>query len=419
MLTYRSYRTELDPTAAQQVLLAKHCGTARFAYNWGLARRNAEYRATGRVLTSVDLHRELNLLKRSELAWMYEVSKCAPHEALRDLDNAFRQFLRGRKSGKRVGSPRFKTKHSAARTFRLNGVIRVSHGWIQLPRLGRVRLKEHDYLPRDGAHPLAATVICRADRWYVALRVREERSEVTNTGGEVGIDLGLVNLVTTSEGVVYPNPRPRKCRQRKVRRLSRQLARREKGSRNRSKTRLRLARLHARIANARNDYLHKVTTELAKTKSVIVIEDLSVRALQRSHRLGASLVDAALGDFKAKIRYKADWYGTRLVIAPRFFPSSQQCSACGYLHRALAMADRVFRCPACGAEVDRDLNAARNLLSVAASAAETLNDCGAGSAGRDSSVELPAVKQEPETAPEPGKVIGVSKDSRRPRTLGS
>ncbi len=408
MLTYRSYRTELDPTAAQRILFAKHCGAARFAYNWGLARRNAEYLQNGRVLTSVDLHRELNRLKRSELPWMYEVSKCAPHEALRDLDNAFRQFLRGRRVGKRIGFPRFKTKHSTARTFRLNGVIRVGEAWIQLPRLGRLRLKERSYLPGDSTHVLSATVSGLAGRWYVALRILEERPDVLSVGGQVGIDLGLVNLVTTSEGVVYPNPRPRKCRERKVRRLSRQLARRKSGSRNRAKTRLRLARLHVRIANTRNDYLHKVTTELAKTKSVVVIEDLSVRALQRSHRLGGSLADAALGDFKTKLRYKAEWYGTKLVIAGRFFPSSQQCSACGYLHRALALADRMFRCPACEAELDRDLNAARNLLSVAASAAETLNACGAGSADRDSSVQLPVMKQEPEVAPEPGKVIGVS-----------
>ena len=411
MLTYRAYRTELDPTAAQLVLLAKHCDAAGFAYNWGLARRNAEHETSGRVLTSFDLHRELNQLKRSELSWMYEVSKCAPHEALRDLDNAFRQFFRGRKAGKRVGFPRFKSKHSAPRRFRLNGVIRVGESWIQLPRLGRLRLKEHRYLPRDGVQVLSASVSCRADRWYVAVRVREERLVVENVGGVVGIDLGLVNLVTTSDGVVYPNPRPRKRVERTLRRLSRQLARRANGSRNRDKARLRLARLHARVANTRDDNIHKVTTELAKTKSVVVIEDLSVRGMQRSHRLGGSLADAALGRFKETLRYKAEWYGMRLVLASRYFPSSQRCSACGYLHRELAMADRRFRCPACQVEMDRDWNAARNLLSVAASAAETPNACGAGSAGRDSSVELPAMNQEPETAPEPGKVIGVRQDS--------
>lgn len=408
MLIYRSYRTELDPTATQRLLLTKHCGAARFAYNWGLARRNAEYERTGRVLTSIDLHRELNQLKQSELAWMYEVSKCAPHEALRDLDNAFRLFFRGRKSGSPVGFPRFKRKHEGARSFRLNGVIRPGPSWIQLPRLGRIRLKEREYLPREGREVISATVSWRAGRWYVALRVREDRSETTNAGGHVGIDLGLVNLATSSDGVVYRNPRPRKKLERKVRRLSRQLARRQKGSSNRARTRFRLARLHARIADSRNDYLHKITTELAKTKSVIVIESLSVRALQRSHRLGGSLADAALGEFTTKLRYKASWYGVRLVAAPRYFPSSQLCSRCGYLHRTLAIADRLFRCPACAVEIDRDVNAARNLLSVAASAAETSNACGAGGSGRDHPVKLPAVKQEPDTAPELGKVIGVS-----------
>ncbi len=365
MLTYRSYRTELDPTVAQSVLLTKHCGAARFAY------------------------------------------KCAPHEALRDLDNAFRQFFRGRKAGKRVGFPRFKSRHTTVGSFRVNGVIRVGPKWVQLPRLGRLHLKERSYLPSDGAHVLSATVRSRAGRWYIALRIQEQRAEITNAGAVVGIDLGLVNLVTTSEGVVYPNPRPRRCLQSKVRRLSRELARRHSGSHNRVKTRIRLARLHARIANIRSDHVHKVTTALAKTKSVIVIEDLSVRALQRGHRLGASLADAALGEFRAKLEYKTQWYGARLIVASRYFPSSQRCSVCGYLHRDLAMGDRVFRCPNCDIEIDRDVNAARNLLSVAASAAETLNACGAGSAGRNSPVELPAMKQEPEAAPELGKVIGV------------
>ena len=142
MLTYRSYRTELDPTSHQRVLLARLCGAARFAYNWGLARRIEAYQSDRTVLTSIALHRELNALKRTDFPWLYEVSKCAPHEALRDLDQAFSLFFRGLKSGRRVGFPRFKRRKLGRATFRLNGVIRVFARQIQLPRLGKLRLKE-------------------------------------------------------------------------------------------------------------------------------------------------------------------------------------------------------------------------------------------------------------------------------------
>jgi putative transposase len=408
MLTYRAYRTELAPTCRQRVLLAQHCGAARFAYNWGLARRIQAYERDGTVLTSIDLHRELNQLKR--YPWLYAVSKCAPHEALRNLDHAFAFFFRGLKSGRRVGFPRFKKRKRGRASFRLNGVIRVVDRHIQLPRLGRLRLKEVGYLPTSGVHVLSATVIEEGSRWFVSLRVREEIDVPVNHGPVVGADFGLVTLVTTSDGEVFPNVRPRRRLERRVRRLARSLARKQRGSANRRKAARILARLHAKIANARRDHLHKVSTSLTKTKSVLIIEDLSVRAMQRSHRLGSSLQDAGFGDLRRLLEYKAEWYGSALQVASRFYPSSQRCSECGWINSALPMAARTFVCPSCGYCCDRDLNAALNLRSlVAASSAETQNACGAGGAGRVRSVELPTWNQEPDSCDlENGKVIGVS-----------
>jgi putative transposase len=408
MLSYRAYRTELDPTARQRELLARHCGAARFAYNWGLARRIAAYQTDRQVLTSVDLHRELNRLKRTEFPWLYELSKCAPHEALRDLDKAFVQFFRGLSSGRRAGFPRFKKRKNGRSSFRLNGVIRVFGRQIQLPRLGRLRLKEEGYLPVTGVQILSATVIEEGDRWFVSLRVRQEIVVPANEGTAVGLDFGLVNLVTTSEGDVFRNLRPQRHRLRRIRRLSRSIARKRKGSANRGKATRRLARLHLRIAKARRDHLHKISTQLTKTKSMVVIEDLSIRAMQRSHRLGSSLADAGLRELRTLLEYKAEWYGAKLLVAPRFYPSSQRCSLCGFVNSSLAMSARTFVCPSCGYTCDRDLNAARNLCLVAASSAETQNACGAGSSGRSHSVKLPASKQEPDDRNlENGKVIGV------------
>lgn len=410
MLTFRSYRTELDPTAFQRAALARHCGAARFAYNWGLARRIQAYESTGTVLTSIDLHRELNALKRTDFVWLYDVSKCAPHEALRDLDKAFSLFFRGQKNRRRVGFPRFKRRKQGRASFRLNGVIRVFPRHVQLPRLGRLRLKEEGYLPTSGAHLLSATVVEAGGRWFVSLRVREEIVVPANEGPGVGVDFGIVNLATTSDGEVFPNVRPRRRLERRIRRLSRSLARKRRGSANRRKAVRLLSRVHSRIANVRRDHLHKVSTSLAKTKSVVVVEDLAVRAMQRSHRLGSSLPDAALRELRSLLEYKVEWYGAALHVASRFYPSSQRCSECGYVNSVLPMSARTFVCPSCGQVSDRDLNAARNLYSiVAASSAETQNACGAGSADRTHSVKLPVVKQEPGDLLENGKVIGVLK----------
>lgn len=388
--------------------MLKHCGAARFAYNWGLARRIEEYQKSGRVLTSIDLHRELNLLKRSRFPWFYEVSKCAPHEALRDLDRAFGQYLKGRKNGKRVGFPRFKSRRGRKLSCRLNGVIRVSNKAIQLPRLGRLRLKEANYLPSGAVHVLSATIVGRAGRWYVSLRVVDEINIIPNGGPRVGVDVGLTHFATLLDGQAYEPIRPRRKLQRRIRRLSRALARRKKGGANREKTAIKLARLHCRIADIRKNYLHKITTQLTKTKSVIVIEDLSIRGLQRTHRLGMSLADAALREFRRQLDYKAAWYGAHVVVAPRFFPSSQLCSECGRLNRDIGMC-REFVCPECGYQGDRDLNAARNLLAVAASSAETQNACGATSSDWLLPVQLVVTKQEPDVEDlENGKVIGVT-----------
>jgi len=375
-----------------------------------LARRIQAYERDGTVLTSIDLHRELNQLKRTNFPWLYDVSKCAPHEALRNLDQAFSFFFRGLGSGRRVGFPTFKKRKQGRASFRLNGVIRVFQRHIQLPRLGRLRLKEEGYLPTSGVHLLSATVVEEGSRWFVSLRVREEIVVPTNVGPIVGADFGLVNLVTTSDGEVFPNVRPRRRQERRIRRLSRSLARKQKGSANRRKAARLLSRVHAKIANARKDHLHKVSSSLAKTKSVLVIEDLSVRAMQRSHRLGSSLPDAGLGELRSLLEYKAEWYGAVLHVASRFYPSSQRCSECGWINSRLPMSARTFVCPSCGYCRDRDVNAALNLKSlVAASSAETQNACGVGSAGRLRSVELPMWNQEPDSDDlENGKVIGVS-----------
>ena len=284
MKIFRAYKTELAPDDAQLAALYRHAGAARFAYNWGL-----EWKSNVRLFnllphpklktpTAVDLHRELNRLKKSKLSWMYEVSKCAPQEALRDLDAAFSNFF-----GHRAGLPNFKSRKRDAGSFTLTGAIIVRPGEVRLPRIGWVRLKERCYMPSK-AHINSITVSERAKRWYVAVNVAEERNEtITPLGPLVGVDRGLNSLAVVSDGTVLDNPRVLRRYEKKLKHLQRNLSRKQKGSSNRRRAREALARLNMRVASTRLEAIQKFTTMLAKTKPVIVVEDLDVKNMMGNH----------------------------------------------------------------------------------------------------------------------------------------
>jgi putative transposase len=409
MLVTRAYKAELDLNNEQVTACRQHAGAARWAYNWGLRRKQDAYKATGTSPTAIDLHRELNALKKREVPWLYATSKCAPQEALRNLDTAFAHYFRrctlkrqGQWRGK-VGYPRFKTKKQGLRTFRLTAVIVVFPDAIQLPRLGRARLKEWGYLPRSGVKMLSATVSEQARHWYVSIQVEQEQAVPENAGPVVGADLGVKALATLSDGTVIPNPKPLKRRLKKLKRFHRAVSRKRKGSQNRKQAARRLGRLYRKIAHQRANTLHQVTTMLAKTKSVIVIEDLNVSGMLKNHRLAQAIGDVGFYEFKRQLLYKAAWYGSRVMLADRWEPSSKTCSGCGWVNADLRLSDRTFRCRnprvACGLVLDRDLNAAINLSQLAGSSSDSQNACGEGSAGRgrEAVVKLPSLKQEPNT----------------------
>jgi len=347
------------------VALAKHVGAARFAYNWGLARCLEAIERREPIPCAAQLHKAWNIWKRENAPWWVEVSKCALQEALRDLERAFRNWRQGR-----AGKPRFKRKKGMGdNAARLTGAIRMFPRHVQLPRIGRVRTKERtdrllELLQAKRARILSATISREADRWFVSLTCEVERPDpvprVLRDDDVVGVDLGLMSFLVLSDGTRIEAPKPLDGKLRLLRRRSRRLSRKQKGSNNHRKASLCLARLHWRIRNIRRDFLHKVTTALAKTKSVIVVENLSVKALARG-RLSRSVADAGWGMFRRMLEYKSSWYGARLIIAPRDFPSTRSCSRCGALGPKLSLSRRVFRCLACGFEADRDFNAALNL----------------------------------------------------------
>jgi len=400
----RGYKTELDLTNKQKSACIEHAGAARFAYNWALDRKKEAHSNGEKAPSAYALHRKLNALKKTEFPWLYRVSKCAPQEALRNADRAYDTFFRKillKKKGKykgKTGFPTYKKRTRAIGSFRLTGTIRVTGKTIRLPRLGILRLKEKGYLPGN-THILSAAVSEQAGRFFVSLQTEETLPvpDTTKTGA-IGLDLGIKTLATLSDRTLFKNPRPLKSALGRLRRLQRSLSRKRKGSRNREKTKKKLAVLHFSIANIRKDAIHKLTSNVCKSHAFIAIEDLNVGGMLKNHHLAQAISDAGFGEIRRQLTYKALWYNTRLVVIDRFFPSSKTCSVCGYIYSALSLAERQWTCPACEVLHMRDENAARTIL-LAASSAERINACGAESADNPvtDGETMPRLKQEPNT----------------------
>ena len=397
MLVHKAYRYELDPNNSQRSSLLQHAGVARFTYNWGLEQRITRYKnnqGAARFTDAMKQHKYLTSLKKTQFPWMYECSKCAPHEALRDLNRAFSNFYRGKKTGIRVGFPKFK-KRGVRDSFRLYGTIRIEGRKIRLPRIGMIRIKEKRETYHEG-RILSVTVRRRADRWFASVTVEEEVPDPKPIGGPtVGVDLGVKTLATLSNGARFSNPRALGKRLKKLRRLSQSLSRKKKGSKNREKAKLQLAKMYLKTFNIRQDTLHKLTTYLVKNHGTIMIENLGVSGMMKNRRLARAIADVGMYEFRRQLEYKCKWYGSKLVGASRTYPSSKMCSSCGHRKKDLSLSEREYHCEVCGLLIDRDLNAAHNLVAV--SLPETQNACGEDvRLGKSIGLtEQTSVKQEP------------------------
>jgi len=369
LLIQRGYKTELNPNNKQITLLHKNAGCARFAYNWALNIKKQAFENKTKIPNAIELHRSLNELKKTDFPWMYESSKCSPQEALRNCDRAFDNFFQRCKQKTKIkGFPKFKSKKNGVGGFKLTGTIKVTSDHIQLPKLGKLKLKEKDYLPLN-AKILSACVSERAGRWFVSLQVEEEINQTNKSVSIVGVDLGIKTLAVCSNSKTFENPKALRSNLGKLQRKSRQLSKKQKGSKNRKKAAKRLAKVHFKIANIRKDAIHKITTYLTKTKSKIVIEDLNVSGMMKNRRLSRAIADLGLCELRRQLEYKGKWYGCEIVVADRFFPSSKTCSCCSNVKQDLTLSDRIYECDVCGLIMDRDLNAACNLEFYTASSA--------------------------------------------------
>ena len=370
--------------------MASHAGAARFAYNAGLAHvKEALNSGETADLSYYALRRWWNANK-DELAvnrdtgevWWNQNSKESYSMALRSLAQGFSNWSKssnGQRKGRRVGFPRFKSKNTTMRFAYSTGFTAPKSSdpyGLKLPCIGRVHCMENVYSRVAGARLVRISVSRHAGRWYASLTVEREPAAPVSVsapkGGVVGVDLGVKNLATLSDGTVIPNPRALGARLKALRKAQQALSRKVMGSVRREKAKERVAKLHARVADVRADVLNKATTMIASNYSVVCIEDLNVAGMVKNRHLARSMSDAALGEFRRQLEYKTARSGAVLRVVDRWYPSSKTCSNCGTVKAKLSLSERTFNCDACGASMDRDLNAAIN-IEVAGSAPETLN----------------------------------------------
>ena len=371
--------------------MLSHAGAARFAYNAGLAHVKAALDAGEKpewsyfsLINWWNANKDTLAVSADGVPWWRENSKRAAETGLRWLADGLSNWSKSRKGkrkGRRVGFPKFKSKDRETPRFSYStsgahtgGLIKGDPKALWLPRIGRVHCFENVTARVDGARVLNMTISRRGGRWYAALTVERDEPTVKQApkGGAVGIDLGVKALATLSDGTVIPNPHHLQADEQRLKRAQQALSRKMKGSKRRAKAKDRVARLHARIANRRHDALNKLTTMLSRTYSDISIEDLNVAGMVKNHRLAKAVSDASFFELRRQLEYKTAKTGARLHFVDRWYPSSKTCSNCGSVKAKLSLTERTYKCEHCGLTIDRDLNAAINIM-VAGSAPETLN----------------------------------------------
>jgi putative transposase len=404
-----THKIELCPTPEQVDYFVRACGTARMVWNWALDEWNKQ-RAAGRRPVAMALKKQFNAIKYQRFPWLKDIHRDAHAQPFEHLRRAWSRFFAEIRGGARIAPdnkaerralreqgiklacpPTFKKKGKCRDSFYIaNDKFRIEGQTICLPKVGAVAMRE---ALRFAGKILGATVSRTADRWFVAIQVEVPDAVFCRPrkgNGVVGVDLGVKAAATLSTGEVIEAPKPLKAALRRLqirsRRQSRKVetakaaagfdpkARLPKGvqlpeSNNRRKSSAVLARLHARIANIRADFVHKLTTRLCRENQAVVIEDLNVKGMLANDRLARAINDVGFGMLRSQIEYKAKRYGTRLIIADRWYPSSRLCSVCGWKNDALSLADREWTCPECGTHHDRDVNAALNLQRLATATA--------------------------------------------------
>ncbi|WP_067175338.1 RNA-guided endonuclease InsQ/TnpB family protein [Microtetraspora niveoalba] len=372
------YNFRLYPTPGQRESLARAFGCARVVFNDGLRARQIAREQGLPYLSDGDLSKRVitEAKKTTERSWLSEVSAVVLQQALADLNTAFRNFfasITGKRKGPKVAPPRFRSRKANRQAIRFTKNARFSittGGKLRLPKIGDVDIRWSRSLPAD---PSSVTVIKdAAGRYFASFVVETADAPLPEAASEVGIDLGLTHFAVTSDGRKVDNPRFLRRAERRLRKAQQDLSRKANGSNNRKKAVVKVAKAHAKVADARRDWAHKLSTQIIRENQAVYVENLAVSGLGRT-RLAKSVHDAGWSQFVTMLEYKAARHGRHFAKIDRWFPSSKLCSACGALAESMPLNVRSWECP-CGAVHDRDVNAAKNIL--AAGRAERLNACG-------------------------------------------
>src|ERR1035437_10577541 len=391
----KGFLHRLELNNKQMTLAFKHAGVARHAYNWGVQLCKEYSEKRDKLPSSIALHKLLVKDVKSEFAWYYEVSKCSPQEALRDLNDGWTNYFRNLKNGtiekkkaayikerKRkglpvngkklfdFGKPKFK-KRGMKDSFYLEGKIVIKGDKIKLPIFGWVKMSEKH---KEEFTVKNVVVSRKAGDFFISFKreITINKIEGIELKPTVGVDLGIKTLATLSDGKQFKNVRAFKTNKRKLKIAQRKVSKKYKEdekvqSNNYKKANKKVAKIHQRIANVRSDATHKLTTYLAKNHSLIGIEDLNVKGMMKNGRLSNEIADGGVYEARRQLGYKTDWYGSKLVVIDRLYPSSKTCSCCKKVKKDLKLSDRIFNCDGCGLSMDRDENAAINIEELAVS----------------------------------------------------
>jgi len=366
----KAYSFRICPNQSQEKLINKNIGCVRFVYNHFLAQSKED-----KYLSYSKFSKTLTQLKK-EIPWLNEVDSISLQQSLKDLDKGFKGFFKGLS-----GFPKFKSKKRSRQSFRTqyfkrkSGTesIEIKGDKIKLPKLRWVKFKksrevrgqiQNVTIRKSKAGKYYISVCVKTDQKTISKEFNEQNAKkIKETKKAIGIDLGLKDFLITSDGEVIANPRIIKKYEKKIARLSRQLAKKEKGSKNFKKTKLKLAKAHEKIANVRKDFLHKLSTELICENQTIIVETLKIKNMLKNSRLAKSISDISWSKFVEFLTYKANWYGREIIKIDTFFPSSQLCSECGYQNKGVKdLSVRKWECPICKSVHDRDINASKNIL---------------------------------------------------------
>jgi putative transposase len=355
MVNY-TYKFRLRPNADQASRLSQHFGVCRFVYNHFLDQRNTSYRNTGKGSTYHKDCAALTSLKK-ELTWISDANSQSLQQELKNLDTSFNRFFK-----KQARFPKFHSKHKDKQSFRVPQFVTVKDDKIHFPKFREgINFKKHRSI--EGEIKYATVSRNRAGQHYVCICVEREMTKLKPNDKAVGVDLGLKELATCSNGEVFENIRPYRKLQRRLRRLQQSVSRKVKGSHNHARAKGLVAKCHQKIADIRGNHLHRVSKSLVNENQVIVLEDLNIKGMMANRCLAKSVADVSLNELVRQIEYKAGWYGREVIRIDRWYPSSKTCNVCDYINQGLTLSDREWTCPRCKEVHDRDFNASVNILA--------------------------------------------------------